>query len=90
MYKQSYLSYHISKCGNFQELLDLLKQKGIKPKGEEWSYKRLCFLILTVNEGAPINYITRENGLRAKVAELVLAKNYGLPLPEELIIKFNK
>lgn len=46
---------------------------------EEWSEERLLKNMDRVRYGERIQFITRANGLRAKVAELVLANNYGDP-----------
>jgi hypothetical protein len=36
-------------------------------------------IYLVINRGHPLALITRENGLRAKVAELMVIQNYGEP-----------
>jgi len=94
MYKQSHMSYHIAECGSFKELLDLLKKSEHDGNGpivshsrtveKEHSYDKICKGIKAVRRGLPINYITRAMGLRAKVAELVMANNYGDAIPEDL------
>lgn len=90
-YKQSYLSYKISQCGSFKDLVEVLKG----PNMPIVSYSRTKPIVYTASlillgikcvyhNQAFINTITRSEGLRAKVAELVMAKNYGEELPAEL------
>lgn len=55
---------------------------------EEYSKEELFVRIKAVyHHSSPLNLIPRTLGLRAKVAELVLTKNYGNTLPEELKTK---
>lgn len=99
-YKQTYLSYHIAKCESYKELLDLIKkgeELGNTPitsfsrsEPKEYNYKDVCGSIKRVRGGGPINWVTRAEGLRAKVAELHLANNYGNEIPEDIMIATDK
>ena len=89
-YKQSYASYHIERCGSFQELLDFLEKNernnGIivsysRNTPREHTYLGIVSKIRLVLAGDNIQWITRSEGLRAKVAELVLSHNYGEAIP---------
>jgi hypothetical protein len=94
-YKQSYAEHHIAKCGTFQELLEFL-EKNERLNGPiisfsrgypiEHPYSMLINKIRAVKHGSFINWITRAEGLRAKVAELVLANNYDTDMPAILEI----
>ena len=93
-YKQSYASYHVAKCESFQDLLDFLskneKNNGpiisyTRPEGVEHTYDSLVSRIKMVIYGEKIQWITRAEGLRAKVAELALAQNYSEKMPNELL-----
>jgi hypothetical protein len=89
MYKQTILSHQIAAAEDFSTLLGAIKEYGpiisySRPQPIEHSHLYCIRQIKRVLAGGPINLITRAEGLRAKVAELVLAKNYGDPLPKEL------
>ena len=93
-YKQSYLAYHIAACESFKELLDLLEKNeklGNQPltsfsrsEPKEFTYAVICMTIRQVRNGGQIQWIARAEGLRAKVAELVLSNNYGDVIPEDI------
>jgi hypothetical protein len=93
-YKQSYASYKRANCESFEGLLDFLKKNEenngpiisySRVQSVEHTYQNICRGIKNVRAGGPINSITRSQGLRAKVAELVLANNYGSTIPDELL-----
>jgi hypothetical protein len=44
---------------------------------KEWTAEMVLDGITAIKAGHPINRMTRANGLRAKVAELILANDYG-------------
>jgi hypothetical protein len=90
MYKQTFLSYHIAQAEDFEALLSVVEQHGplisySRPQPEEYNRNRCAIGIKRIMAGGPINMVTRAEGFRAKVAELILAKNYGEPLPKVLV-----
>ena len=78
------LTQRVADCNSWMELKSLIKSQApfiswakITPK--EWPQEKILTSMELVRSGAHINLITRANGLRAKVAELILGKNYGDP-----------
>lgn len=46
---------------------------------KEWSAETLIRNMELIRAGAPLNLVTRANGIRAKVAEFLYTDNYGDP-----------
>jgi len=89
MYKVDYLTYHIEKCGSFQELLDVLEGQELishSSPGEPKRYDKAKAIrsIIGASQYGHLQYCTRAHGFRAKVAELLITHNYGDPFPDEL------
>jgi hypothetical protein len=85
MYKVDYLSYHIQRADNLEQLVKAIRNKFIRsPCGELYNFEILMEQLLTFLLSGDINSCTTLCGFRAKACELYLAKNYHLPIPEEL------
>lgn len=78
------LTQEIIDCNSFKELKKVVEENApfishSRSTPVEWTAEIILTRINDVRNGAAINAMTRVNGLRAKVAELVLADNYGDP-----------
>lgn len=79
------LTLLVIKANSWMELKSIIKQYApfvsyAKMTPKEWDADLLLRNMEAIrNRGEFINRITRANGLRAKVAELILGENYGDP-----------
>ncbi len=69
-------------CESIADLRKVVKELApfvshSRPEAEPWGEFKILASIEAIRQGATINHMTRVNGLRAKVAELILANNYG-------------
>jgi hypothetical protein len=77
------ITQQVIDCGSYKELCAVIRERApfisySRNTSIEWSADRIISNIKVVrNGGAFINGITRVNGLRSKVAELIMANNYG-------------
>jgi hypothetical protein len=74
-------------CTTMSDLRKVVKELGpfisySRPDAKVWGAEKILLSIIAIRQGAAIEHMTRVNGLRAKVAELVLANNYGQPWDE--------
>ena len=83
--KNEELTQKIIDCGFYADLKKVIIENApfisyTRKVVREWSVDRLLTNIKRIREKeVDINAITRVNGLRSKVAELILADNYGEP-----------
>jgi len=82
--EESQVTLVVIKANSWLELKAVIKQHAPfisygKMTPKEWTEDQLLRNMELVRNGNPIQYVTRANGLRAKVAELILGKNYGDP-----------
>ena len=78
------ITQHVINCDTYQELKEVIHKYApfysySRSSPKEWTEKLLLNNIGKVRKGGPIQLITRVNGLRAKVAELILSNNYDIP-----------
>jgi hypothetical protein len=85
MYKVGYMTYHIAECKNFDELLKLLKENVLITSDGELNYTDCCMQIAQAFATKVVQFCTRTDGFRAKVAELLMANNYGQDFPGDIL-----
>ena len=86
MYKVSYMTYHIAECKNFDELLELLKENVILITHDgDLNYNDCCLQIAQTFGTEKLQFCTRTDGFRAKVAELLMTNNYGQDFPGDIL-----
>ena len=85
MYKVSYMTYHVSECKNFDELLKLLKENILTTIDGDLNYTDCCMQIAQAFGTQILQFCTRTDGFRAKVAELLMANNYGQDFPGDIL-----
>ena len=76
------LTQSVIECDSYKELVKVIRDNApfisySRNTPVEWTAERLIANIGAVRSGIPLNCITRANGLRSKVAELLLVDNYG-------------
>ena len=74
-------------CESMADLRKVVKELGpfisySRPDAKAWGAEKILLSIIAIRQGATIIHMTRVNGLRAKVAELIMADNYGQPWDE--------
>lgn len=77
-------TFAVVKANSWMELKSVIKQHApfisySRHAPKEWSSEVILANMELVRRGHPINIITRANGLRAKVCELIMGENYGDP-----------
>lgn len=82
---QEEITIKVINSNSYQELIDILNGLDTPivslSRGEDnpkiWGVDKIIRNIGHIRQGGSINLITRTCGLRAKVAEFIMANNYG-------------
>lgn len=74
----------VIRCNSWMELKHYVRHFGpfisySSGESKPWSAEQILANMEVIRHGGTLRLMTRANGLRAKVAELIMANNYGDP-----------